>query len=62
MIATLPIFSTLEIVNLGNMTAKIHITKTRILTIATIITTMAISHEEESVMFMVKKVVILASI
>lgn len=62
MIATLPIFSTLEIVNLDNMTAKIHITKTGILTIAIIITTMAISHEEESIMFMVKKVVILASI
>lgn len=58
----LPIFSILLIVDLAYMTAEINTTKTTILTIAIITTIMAVSHGEESVIFLIKKVVALVSI
>ena len=59
---TLPIFSTLRIVDLGDIIVEINTIKTTILTIATTTTTMVVSHGEESVIFVVKKVVALANI
>lgn len=56
------IFSTLQIVNLGEIIAVINITRVIILKIAIIITIMAISYKEKSVMFVVKKFVALSSI
>ena len=53
------IFNTLWIVDLGGMIIVINITRATILTITTIITTIAISYRKESVMFVAKKVVAL---
>lgn len=60
--AILPIFNTLQTVNLDRMTIEINITKVVIFIIITIITKMAVSYEEESVIFMAKKLITLASI
>lgn len=58
----LPIFSILQIVNLGGMIAVINTTRATILTIAIIITTIVVSHRDGSVMFVAKKIVALISI
>ena len=49
-----PIFSTLQIVNLGGIITVINTTRAIILTITTIITTMAVRYEKKSVIFMAK--------
>ena len=56
------ILSTLRIVDLGDMIAEINTIKVILLTITTTITIMAVSHGEERVMFMKKRVVALVSI
>lgn len=61
-IITLPIFSTLRIVNLGDIIIEINIIKVVILTIIIITLTIAINHEEESIIFVAEKVSTLASI
>lgn len=58
----LPIFSTLRMVNLSDMIIEINITKTTIFTIIITITTIAVSHREESVIFVAKKIVALINI
>lgn len=60
--AILPIFNTLQTVNLDRMTVEINITKVVIFIIITIITKIAVNYEEESVIFMAKKLVTLANI
>ena len=57
-----PILSTLQIVNLSKIIAIISTTRVTILTIAIITTTMAVSHEKKSIMFVAKKVVVLLNI
>lgn len=56
------IFSTLQIVNFGEMIMAINTTRAKTLIIAIITITIAVSHRKESVIFVVKKVVILISI
>lgn len=58
----MPIFSILQLVNLGNMIAKIIIKRAIIFSIIIIIITMAVSHEKQNVLFVAKNVVTLTSI
>ena len=58
----LSIISTLRIVNLGDMIVKINTIRATILTITTTTTIIAVSHREENIIFVVKKVVTLANI
>lgn len=58
----MPIFNTLQIVNLGKIIAVINITRATILTIALIIIIIVVSHKKKSVIFVAKKVVTLISI
>ena len=60
--AMLPIFSTLQIVNLGEIIMVINTTRATIFTIATITTIMAVNYGEKSVIFVAKKVVALINI
>lgn len=61
-IVILPILSILQIVGLGDMIVEINITRVTILIITMTINTIAISYGEESIIFVVKKVVTLISI
>ena len=61
-ITTLPILSTLQIVNLGGIIVETNTIKAIILIIAMIITIIAISHKEKSIIFVEKKVVVLIKI
>ena len=58
----MPIFSILLIINLGGITMEINIIKIAILIITLIIITIAISYEKENIIFVVDKIVTLASI
>lgn len=58
----LPIFSFLQIVNLGKMIREINIIKAIIFTIIIITIMIAVSHRKESVTFVVKKVITLTNI
>lgn len=58
----MPIFITLQIVNLSRKIAVINKTKATILIIATIKTTIAASHGKKRVIFLAKKIVTLISI
>ena len=58
----LPIFNTLQIVDLGKIIVLINITRAIILTITTIIITIAITHGEKSVIFVAEKIIALISI
>lgn len=60
--AMLLIFSTLRIVNFGNITARLNITRVVILTIAIITISLTINHGKKSVMFVAKNFVTLARI
>lgn len=60
--AMLSILNTLLIIDLGNMIAEINTIRATILTIATTIIIMVVSHRKKSIMFVEKKVVTLISI
>lgn len=58
----LPIFNTLQIIDLGGITMKINTTKVAILIIAIIIIIIAINHRKDDVIFVAKKIIAQANI